>query len=292
MLDRFSVLAGGLDHPEGVAWDPVRGRVYAGGEAGQIYAISLDGSVEQVATTGGFVLGVACDGDGRVYACDVGRGEVVRLDPASGVLDVYASGDGHRRMRSPNWLAFAPDGTLYVTDSGDWERHEGVIWQVRPGGEASVWTAEVDAQPNGCCVSADGRALLVVETNGPRVVRVPIHPDGSAGRVSTVVDLPGTTPDGITLAADGSILLPCYRPDAVLRLTPDARLEVLVEDPHAQTLGAPANLAFVGDALDRVVTSNLARWHVAIGEVGLVGLPLHRPVIADGGAGTSSPAAA
>ncbi len=280
MLDRFSVLAGGLDHPEGVCWDPVRGRVYAGGEAGQLYAIGLDGSVETVAQTGGFVLGVACDGAGRVYACDVGRGEIVRFDPATGSLETYASGDDGRRMRAPNWLAFGPDGSLYVTDSGDWGRRDGVIWCVEPGGRARIWTDRVDALPNGCCIDADERALLVIETNGERVTRVPIEADGSAGGPAVVAEVPSTTLDGILLATDGSILLPCYRPDGVLRLLPDGRVETLVEDPHAQVLGAPANAAFAGERLDRLVTSNLGRWHVAVGDVGLTGVPLCRPEIA------------
>jgi gluconolactonase len=34
-LEAFTTLVTGLDHPEGVAWGP-DGRVYAGGEAGQI----------------------------------------------------------------------------------------------------------------------------------------------------------------------------------------------------------------------------------------------------------------
>ena len=45
-LDGFTTFATGLDHPEGAAWGP-DGRIYAGGEAGQIYAIGLDGSVER-----------------------------------------------------------------------------------------------------------------------------------------------------------------------------------------------------------------------------------------------------
>ena len=83
-LDGFTTLATGLDHPEGAAWGP-DGRIYAGGEAGQIYAIGLDGSVEQVGDTGGFLFGVTVDGDGAVYGCDMGRGEIVRV--AGGVGD-------------------------------------------------------------------------------------------------------------------------------------------------------------------------------------------------------------
>ena len=42
MLEGFEMLTEELDHPEGVAWDRA-GTVYAGGEAGQIYAIAGEG---------------------------------------------------------------------------------------------------------------------------------------------------------------------------------------------------------------------------------------------------------
>lgn len=281
MLDRFRILAGGLDHPEGVAWDPVRRVVYAGGEAGQIYEIGLDGERRSVADTGGFILGLAADGAGVVYACDVAKGAVVRVDPQTGGWTTYADGSGGDGvpMRAPNWLAFDPDGLLYVTDSGDWDKGEGRVWRVDPGGAARVWTTAVPALPNGCCLAADGSALIVVETNRPGLVRVPILADGSAGEPEEIVRLDGTVPDGVAVAEDGSIVVACYRPDALLRVTPDGGVETLVEDPDGQLLGAPANVAFVGGQLDRVVTSNLGRWHVAIGDIGLRGMPLPRPIL-------------
>ncbi|MFM8485773.1 MAG: hypothetical protein ACKOCH_05525, partial [Bacteroidota bacterium] len=59
LLSKSVEFASGLDHPECVAVHP-DGSVWAGGEAGQIYRISPDGRVvEEVANTGGFVLGLA-----------------------------------------------------------------------------------------------------------------------------------------------------------------------------------------------------------------------------------------
>src|SRR4029079_108070 len=92
MLDRFDELADGLTHPEGVAWNPFDGLIYAGGEGGELYSVTLDGDVELRGSTGGSMLGIAVDGAGRVYACDAGRGEITRMDPLTGVRNGDARG--------------------------------------------------------------------------------------------------------------------------------------------------------------------------------------------------------
>src|SRR6478752_2996664 len=69
-MPRTEILVEGLDHPEGVCWDPASGALWAGGEAGQIYRVDLDGrSAEETARAPGFVLGLAVDGQGRLAAC-------------------------------------------------------------------------------------------------------------------------------------------------------------------------------------------------------------------------------
>lgn len=278
MLDRFRILAGGLDHPEGVAVS-ADGRIYAGGEAGQLYTVDLDGRSRQVGSTDGFNLGLACDGGGRVYVCDVGSARVARYDPRSSVVTTYSDGSPDRRMAAPNWLAFATDGSLYVTDSGNWGARDGFIWRIPAGGAAQLWSTDVNRLPNGCCLGPGDESLLVIETNLPGVVRIPIRADGSAGARELVAELPGTTPDGLALVADGSLLVACYRPDAILRIDASGRVETLADDPNGQLLGAPTNLAFVGPNREQLVVSNFNRWHLAIGDVGLRGAGLAYPEI-------------
>lgn len=275
MLDRLETIATGLDHPEGVAWDP-GGRIVAGGEAGQVYAIDLDGTVDEIATTGGFMYGVTVDGDGSVVACDYGAGEIVRVTSA-GAVSTITRGTADRPIRVPNFAAFDDRGALYVTDSGGWGDDDGLVFRVGPSGETVVWTDRVRGFPNGCCVTADGDALLVVESSRRRIVRVPIGDDDVAGDPATVVELPGSQPDGIALAADGTMFVGCYRPDRVWRVRPGGEPEVWLDDPDGVALNQPANVAFVGPDHDRLAISSLGGWSIVAIDPGVTGLALRRP---------------
>ncbi len=277
MLERFSVLAEGLNHPEGVVWNPFDDRIYAGGEDGEIYRVSLEGEVELLGSTGGSMLGLAVDGRGRIYACDSGRGEIARLDPRTGTIAVYARGVGGGDLDTPNVMAFGPDGMAYVTCSG--EQGRPVIVRIAPGGRTEKWTAAVSRYPNGCLVSPDGDALIVVEAKAERLVRVAIAADGSAGAPETIAELPDTDADGIWLAADGSYLVTLYRPDGLARVTRRGEVQTVVDDHLASHLDAPSDIAWIGTSLDRIVVANVGDRYLSIADIGIAGTPLHYPVV-------------
>lgn len=277
MLEAFQTLASDLDHPEGVALGP-DGVLYAGGEAGQIYRIGAGGTVEQVATTGGFIYGVTLDGAGNVYACDVGNAAVVRVSP-DGEVSTWSAGTVERPMRVPNFAAFDDAGNLYVTDSGAWGDDDGIVYRVAPDGSTVVWSESASRFPNGCCVSADGETVLVVESHGREIVGIPIRGGGEAGPPSVVVSLPGSQPDGIALARDGTMVVGCYRPDRLYAVAPDGQVEVLAEDPDGVVLNQPANVVFIGERLDRIAVSSLGGWSIVVADIGMRGLPLRYPVV-------------
>jgi gluconolactonase len=274
LLEAFAV---GLDHPEGIAIAP-DGIIYVGGEAGQIYRIGPDDTPHEIANTGGFVLGLALDAIGRLYACDEVRAAVLRVDTATGAVDVFARGSDERAMRVPNWGAFDAAGNYYVSDSGDWAARNGLVWVVRPGGRAEVWTEETAGFPNGLAVAPDGSRVYLVESMPARIVEIPIDDRGAAGSSRTLCDLGSMVPDGIAVAADGSLIVSCYRPDAIYRWNAADGLEVLAHDPQGMVLSAPTNVAFAGDGLDLLVVPNLAGYHLTRGRLeGVAGTPLFRP---------------
>lgn len=275
MIDRFEVLADGLNHPEGVAWNPVDGHVYAGGEAGEFYRVSLDGDVEELGATGGSMLGIAVDGRGRVYACDDGNGEIARIDPTTGAIETFARGVGGVELDEPNVAAFGPDGSLYVTCSGE-ERPE--IVRIREGA-TERWCDELVDYPNGMVVLPAGDAMLVMESHAQRIARLPIEPDGTPGRAATFAELPDTDADGLALDAAGHVWATLYRPDGLVRFDPDGREVLRVDDHLATTLDAPTNIVFVGEGLRRAVVANVGDRFLAWADLDVAGAPLHYPEV-------------
>lgn len=264
-------LGDGVDHAEGICMTP-DGTLYVGGEQGQLYRIEPDGSATELLRTDGFMLGLAADGEGRVYAIDSAHRCVWRIDPGTGSREVFADGFG-----VPNWGAFAADGTYYLSDSGGWGARDGLLWRIPPGGAPEEWTRASCNFPNGLALSPDGHSLLVVESYPSALVEIEIAPDGGAGERRVLCELGETVPDGVACAADGSLYIPCYRPDAILRWHPDEGLSTFACDPRGTIIAAPTNIVFAGERLDEMVVPNLGRWHLSRLRAGVAGVPLHYP---------------
>ena len=276
---QLSVLVDGLDHAEGIACGP-DGGVFAGGEAGQVYRIDIEqAEFTEIANTGGFVLGMALDAAGNVYACDLVN-KCVQKITANGEVSVYSSGPPSDPINVPNYPAFDHLGNLYVCDSGGWKEDSGRIFRIAPGGDAVVWDRSLKEFPNGLCVGPNGDSLYVaMSLNPPRIVRIEILPDGSAGSTETVVELPGAVPDGVAFDTDGNLYVACYRPDVIYRLSPEGSLDVLADDFEGTIMAAPTNVAFCGLDRNILLGANLGRWHITRYEANKTGLRLHYPIL-------------
>jgi sugar lactone lactonase YvrE len=239
------------EFPEGVAVDG-RQHVYVGlALTGEIRRFDPHGGSSTLATLpvgGGFLLGLATDAPGNVYAA------LASFDPAThGVWRVERDGSQERIAALPangvpNALAFDTTGDLYVTDSA-----LGAVWRIprRGGPELFVQHPLLEPEPGSQVPGANGiafadRSLLVANTRFGRIVRIPIQPHGTAGEPTTLIerdDLIGA--DGVALDVRDNLYVAMFGGPAggrLVRISPDGHVEELAGE--ADGLTGPASLAF------------------------------------------------
>lgn len=267
-------VASGLDHPEGLNFGP-DGMLYAGGEAGQIYRINpKTAAVDHYATAEGFLmLGVTLDGEGNLYGCHVGRQEVVKVT-ADGKVSSYSKGVSGRELVSPNYSVFDSQGNLYYTDSGDYFSPTGSILVVRPDGTTELFHAGPLHFPNGMAIDADEKYLYVVQSTAPNVIRFPLEGGPTHGKPEVRVRLENVVPDGMAFDDRGRMIISCYVPDRIYILDASEKLAVLIEDPGAELLNRPTNVALHNGM---VYYANLGGWHIGAFDFDAGAMPLRYP---------------
>ncbi|HEY5439632.1 MAG TPA: SMP-30/gluconolactonase/LRE family protein [Acidimicrobiales bacterium] len=243
---QYQILASGFDHVEGVCWDPVRQCIWAGGEAGQVYRVELDGTVNVVTVIdGGVLLGIALDQAGSLYICDPGNHRVWKLDDH---YNAVAFGD---EINYPNYPAFAPNGLLYVSDSGQFDRVNGRLFTIDAAG------VTVDVSPralefaNG--IAIDDTTLWIVESAAPCVSSMSL----TGGALDRTIPLERCVPDGLAFDAVGGLLISCYQPNQLWRWTPGEGLELIFDEWSGELILSPTNIAFYGNGLDRLALASL-----------------------------------
>jgi sugar lactone lactonase YvrE len=259
-------------HCEGIATGP-DGSLWTGDEKGRLYRIDpADGSHEQIAELGDWLLGLALDAAGRVYVCGYGSGRVLRVDPGTGDVETYC-----QRLGGPNWPVFAPDGTLYVSASGteDLDTLDGVLHAVPPGGGQSEPIAEQLNFPNGMALAPDS-TLYMIESYG-RPPRVRTFRDGDW---SVFAELPATVPDGLALDEEGGLLVSVYQPNRILRIPPGGgEPELVLDDWTGARLMTPTNIAFFGEERRSLAIASLCGWTISVMETPWSGQPLFYPEV-------------
>lgn len=242
----YQVLARGLDHAEGVCWDRVRGCVWAGGEAGQVYRIRLDGSIEIVAVIpGGALLGLALDRNGDLYVCDPGNHQVWKVDTS---FNISPFGEP---IDYPNYPAFGPDGRLYVSDSGSFFEATGRIVAIEPDGTTHDVSPRPIAFANGLVIS--GTTLWVVESSTPGVSKM----DVGGGPLELVVEMERCVPDGLALDEAGGLLISCYQPNQIWRWSKETGLTLVFDEWSGERILSPTNVAFYGENYERLALASL-----------------------------------
>jgi len=173
---------------------------------GQVFRVSPDGAFTVVATYDGEPNGLKIHRDGRIFIADHSRGLMV-IDPAVGKAEVFFDRPHRERFRGLNDLHFAKNGDLYFTDQGESGLHDptGRLWRLRANGRLDLLLDNVPS-PNGLILTPDEGTLYLAVTRGNAVWRVPLHPDGSVGRVGLFIQLSGGMgPDGMAMDSEGNL---------------------------------------------------------------------------------------
>ena len=274
-VKQIGVLADDMDHPEGVAVAP-DGTVWCGGEAGQIYRIDpAKGRAEQVAGTGGVVLGIAFAPDGSWMAiCAPKNRAVMRMDTVTMRVDTLAETVGDTHLETPNYPVFGSDGPLYVSDSGSFEHATGRVYAFDADGRGWLWVGSELTFANGMTLDANESYLYVVESFLPSICRFRIRPDGSAGPRELFTNEVVHVPDGLAFDIEGNLYCPCYAPSRIYKIDPKRRTSILVEDILCHAISNCTNVAFGGPEFRTLYIANLGRWHIAQLELPVPGLPL------------------
>lgn len=202
--------------------------------------------------------GIALEPGGSFLLAELGAetGGVWRLLPDGRVEPVLLELDG-RPLPPTNYVHLDSLGRLWVTVSTRHHpRHLAARADVADGfvvlveaGRARI-VADGLGYTNECVVAPDGDWLWVNETFGRRTSRLRIEPDGLGRRETVATFGPGTFPDGLTFDAEGAAWITSIVSNRVIRLHPDGRQEVFLEDVLPAHLAA-VEAAYRAGRLDR-----------------------------------------
>jgi gluconolactonase len=227
---------------------------------GRLYVVDIPrGRIFRISPTGEFSLFAEYDGepnglrihrDGSLYVADHRHG-ILRFDAESGGMETLCDKYLGRSFHGVNDLVFSSDGVLYFTDQGESDLVQpfGRVFRVSPGGEPEL-IKEGFPSPNGLVLTEDERHLLVAVTKGNAVWRVPLHRDGSAGRVGLFVQLSGSAgggPDGLAMDESGNLAVAHPLGGSVWLFNPQGEPVLRVRSPAGPVT---TNLAYGGFGRD------------------------------------------
>lgn len=259
---------------------------------GCVTHVSKDGRSRKVVARTGRPNGLARDCNGTIWVAETAQRAVLRMR-MDGQCEVFANGSGAEPFLFLNDLAFAPNGDLYVTDSGI------LLDEIAPGGvlrsdyrslaydgrvyRIDVRTAQVEIIDrglqftNGIAFGPDS-ALYVAETLTGNIYRYEYRGGRVAGQRTTFgnviehfnsAELKG--PDGMKFAEDGSLYVAVFGQGDITVL--GARGEVL---RRIKTGGAhPTNLAFGGAGAQQIYVTEVETGSVQMFDVGVDGFRLY-----------------
>jgi len=247
---------------------------------GNIYAVNFarQGTIGKVTpegrgevfvelTNGSIVNGIVFDRAGTMYAADYVNHNVLRIDPRTRAVSVFAHEDG---MNQPNDLAIGPDETLYASDP-NWKESTGQLWRIDRAGRVTRLAGGMGTT-NGIEVSPDGHTLYVNESVQRNVWAFTITPEHTLASKRLLIQFPDHGFDGMRADVDGNLYITRHGKGTVVKLSPEGK--VLQE---IDVLGAlPSNLCFGGPDGRTIYVTEVQHRRLVQFRVDRPGLAWHR----------------
>jgi sugar lactone lactonase YvrE len=200
--------------------------------AGNIYAVSFarkptigrvraDGRAELFVEmpAGSLANGIRFDKAGLMYVADYTGHNVLRIEPATRKITVFAH---EPAMNQPNDLAISADGTLWASDP-DWKNSTGQLWRIDRDGKVTRLAAGM-GPTNGIEVSPDGRALYVNESAQRNVWAFDIQSDRTLTGKRLLIRFPDYGLDGMRCDVDGNLYITRHGKGTVAIVAPEGKL--------------------------------------------------------------------
>lgn len=293
MSSHVEVLLENVAHPEGPDFLPDGRLVFVEGYRSRLLTWTREGGAEEFVVCGGKPYATAVGSDGWVYITNSGgvSGEwratvdatpsIQRAAPDGSSVETVCTHVAGIELKRPNDLVFGPDGRLYFTDPGIYQRGNhtdtGRVFALEPDGSGELIADCGPRFPNGIAFEADG-SLLWCESEARRVVRR--SPDGELSVLVQFED-PHHHAEGMKVDTDGNVWITLFEGGGVMQVSPTGEHLQFVE-----TGGLPVNLVF-GDGEAFVAdfspfewkdpeTKGYMRGRLLRFDTDAVGLPLHR----------------
>ncbi len=284
----------GVLRAEGVVIDR-DGSVWGGGRNGKVYKVTPDGVVHEVAQLPDRAIpnGVTLDRAGNFVYCDLRHKAVMRCAP-DGTVSLIADHAGDFPISIPNFCSYDAEGNLYVSNSSSQPGAKvfeefvtpapnGAVVRIRPDGCGEVVATGIYFA-NGTAIDPNEDAVYVLESSRYDCVRIAIKKDGTFGKPEIYASGFPSIPDGMAFDVQRNlyITLPGVPKDGkleprnqIIRVDPNGKWELLIDDPEGTKLAFPTNCAFGGPDLKELFIANLEGDHLNRIRVSIPGHPLY-----------------
>jgi len=262
---QFATLPPGTAHPEGITADG-HGNFYVADfdvsgntTVGTIVVFDHNGRLLrtlQVNEGSPLLLGIAFNpATGDLLVCDLGKSQVLRVDPQSGAASVFAPIPG---SGGPNALAFDAAGNVYISDS-----FQATIWRTpKTGGAPTAWVVDpllaIPGDPangtqdfppfgaNGLAFNGNASAMFVANTSTDRVIRIPLPggPSGTPDKPEVFVNSINGA-DGLVIDGADNLWVVANQADEIVVVDPTGRAIAKLGDfDGIDRQGSPIGLLF------------------------------------------------